>query len=82
MEDTYNFGGHQINKTMKTCTWSGEKCDDRNFTRNLTSMGLCHTFNSGNDGRDILRVKNAGSKFGLNLVLDVQQLTGAYKFFS
>ena len=25
------------------------------------------------EGRDILRVKNAGSKFGLNLVLDVQQ---------
>ena len=27
----------------------------------------------GNDGREILKVKNAGSKFGLNLVLDVQQ---------
>jgi len=27
----------------------------------------------GMEGRDILRVKNAGSKFGLNLVLDVQQ---------
>ena len=25
------------------------------------------------EGRDILRVKSAGSKFGLNLVLDVQQ---------
>ena len=25
------------------------------------------------EGRGILRVKNAGSKFGLNLVLDVQQ---------
>ena len=25
------------------------------------------------EGREILRVRNAGSKFGLNLVLDVQQ---------
>ena len=47
MEDVYEEGGHQIKKMMKTCSWSGEKCDARNFTRILTPMGLCHTFNSG-----------------------------------
>ncbi|KAL9964419.1 hypothetical protein ACROYT_G028060 [Oculina patagonica] len=73
MDYIYNHGGHQIKEMLKTCSWSGEKCDDGNFTRILTPMGLCHTFNSGEEGREILRVKNAGSKFGLNLVLDVQQ---------
>ncbi|XP_020604891.1 acid-sensing ion channel 1-like [Orbicella faveolata] len=73
MKDVYEKGGHQIKEMMKTCSWSGEECDARNFTRILTPMGLCHTFNSGKEGRDILRVRNAGSKFGLNLVLDVQQ---------
>lgn len=47
MEDMYEIGGHQIKKMMKTCLWSGEICDDRNFTKILTPMGLCHTFNSG-----------------------------------
>ena len=47
MEDMYEIGGHQTKKMMKTCLWSGEICDDRNFTKILTPMGLCHTFNSG-----------------------------------
>ena len=47
MEDVYSVGGHQIKEMMIRCLWSGEKCDDRNFTQDLTSMGLCHTFNSG-----------------------------------
>ncbi|KAL9964420.1 hypothetical protein ACROYT_G028061 [Oculina patagonica] len=73
MEDILKIGGHQIEKMMKTCLWRGKKCDERNFTKILTPMGLCHTFNSDEEGREILRVRNAGSKFGLNLVLDVQQ---------
>lgn len=47
MEDTYSVGGHQIKEMMIKCSWSGEKCNDGNFTKDLTSMGLCHTFNSG-----------------------------------
>lgn len=40
--------GHQINDTMHSCLWNGKQtCDYRNFTPVLTSMGLCHTFNSG-----------------------------------
>ena len=40
--------GHQINDTMHSCRWNGKQtCDYRNFTPVLTSMGLCHTFNSG-----------------------------------
>ncbi len=47
MEDILKIGGHQIEKMMKTCLWRGKKCDERNFTKILTPMGLCHTFNSG-----------------------------------
>ena len=43
----YLSAGHQINDTLQTCVWSGTFCDYRNFTPVLTSMGLCHTFNSG-----------------------------------
>lgn len=41
------LAGHQINDTLQGCVWSGTFCDYRNFTPVLTSMGLCHTFNSG-----------------------------------
>jgi len=47
MRDVYEIGGHQIKDMMKTCSWGGEKCDAGNFTKILTPMGLCHTFNSG-----------------------------------
>lgn len=47
MEEVYARGGHQFYQMMKKCSWSGEKCNHRNFARSLTSMGLCHTFNSG-----------------------------------
>lgn len=47
MKDVYEKGGHQIKEMMKTCSWSGEEYEARNFTRILTPMGLCHTFNSG-----------------------------------
>lgn len=43
----YLSAGHQINDTLQACVWSGTFCDYRNFTPVLTSMGLCHTFNSG-----------------------------------
>ncbi|KAL9964428.1 hypothetical protein ACROYT_G028070 [Oculina patagonica] len=65
--------GHQIKDTLGDCTWNGEHCSYRNFTAVLTSMGLCHTFNSGKDGQPILKVQQAGTDSGLHLILDVQQ---------
>jgi len=47
--ELYLTAGHQIDDTLVSCFWNGgEMCDHRNFTAVLTSMGLCHTFNSGN----------------------------------
>ena len=44
----YIDAGHQSNDTVEHCIWDGKPtCDHRNFTSVLTSMGLCHTFNSG-----------------------------------
>ena len=47
LTEFYLSAGHQINDTLQGCVWSGTLCDYRNFTPVLTSMGLCHTFNSG-----------------------------------
>lgn len=70
--------GHQINDTMHSCLWNGKQtCDYRNFTPVLTSMGLCHTFNSGKDGQNVLKVNEAGADSGLSLILNVQQ----YEYF-
>ena len=44
----YIDAGHQSSDTVGHCIWDGKPtCDHRNFTSVLTSMGLCHTFNSG-----------------------------------
>ena len=48
MTEFYFTAGHQIEDTLVSCLWLvGEKCDHKNFTAVLTSMGLCHTFTSG-----------------------------------
>ena len=43
----YHIAGHQIDEMILECYWKGEECSYLNFTHVLTSMGLCHTFNSG-----------------------------------
>ncbi|CAH3149477.1 unnamed protein product [Pocillopora meandrina] len=74
----YSMMGHQIKDTMHSCRWNGKHtCDYRNFTPVLTSMGLCHTFNSGKDGQGVLKVNEAGADSGLSLILNVQQ----YEYF-
>lgn len=47
MSLAYHLAGHQIKDMLKGCSWSGESCSYQNFTSVLSSMGLCHTFNSG-----------------------------------
>lgn len=45
MSTIYFDAGHGIN--LVECAWSEHECYSQNFTTILTSMGLCHTFNSG-----------------------------------
>ncbi|XP_022785106.1 acid-sensing ion channel 4-like [Stylophora pistillata] len=70
--------GHQINDTLAYCVWNSKQtCDYRNFTPVMSSMGLCHTFNSGKNGQSVLKVNEAGADFGLYMMLNVQQ----YEYF-
>ena len=48
MSEFYFAMGHQIKHTLDSCSWNRiDYCSYKNFTAVLTSMGLCHTFNSG-----------------------------------
>ncbi len=48
ISDVYHIAGHQMSDMILDCFWKGDECSHQNFTPVLTSMGLCHTFNSGN----------------------------------
>lgn len=45
--EIYLKAGHGIQDMLFDCSWKGERCGHQNFTPILTTMGLCHTFNSG-----------------------------------
>ena len=47
MFDVYADGGHQMKEMLINCSWIGKPCTHHDFRPVLTSMGLCHTFNSG-----------------------------------
>lgn len=54
MKEFIHKAGHQMKYNNVTqggmlyrCTWKGKECSYKNFTRKLTDMGLCYTFNSG-----------------------------------
>ena len=47
MSEFYFDMGHQMKHSLADCSWNGVRCSENNFTAVLTSMGLCHTFNSG-----------------------------------
>ena len=47
MSEFYFDMGHQMKHSLADCSWNGVRCSENNFTTVLTSMGLCHTFNSG-----------------------------------
>ena len=65
MSLVYHLGGHQMQDMLKGCSWSGEKCSYKNFTPVLTSMGLCHTFNSGKCSKKMCHFLSSGNCFSL-----------------
>ena len=66
---------HTLNGTVIYCSWCGVKipCMEY-FSRTLTEVGVCYTFNSekvqSKKGR--LRVYSAGSDCGLHLRINIQ----------
>lgn len=51
IEQLYHKFGHQMNAAgmLGKCIWKGRTCNEANFSSTTQSMGLCHTFNSGNE---------------------------------
>ncbi|XP_067128430.1 amiloride-sensitive sodium channel subunit beta-2-like isoform X2 [Centruroides vittatus] len=65
--------GHQIQKFVHQCRFMGQPCDHLNFTTFHTFLyGNCFTFNSGQNGKDILRATTDGSMSGLHLELNLE----------
>ncbi|XP_013397928.1 acid-sensing ion channel 1 [Lingula anatina] len=53
-----------------SCEWNAQPCSVDNFTRILTEMGVCYTFNHGDTN---LKTELLGSTFGLKLILNAEQ---------
>jgi acid-sensing ion channel 2 len=49
------------------------KCSADNFTEIITDYGLCYSFNLVKDPGARLNVSGTGSKYGLELVLNIEQ---------
>lgn len=60
--------------TYTSCFFDGKLCSASNFT-NLSSsnFGQCYTFNSGENGSQLLRARMAGKNNGLKLRLNIQR---------
>ena len=65
-------GRHLADEFIVLCRYGGRQCTDDQFSSVITDLGVCYTFNSGEDGR-ILRATGTGVRHGLQLWLDIQQ---------
>ncbi|XP_013379739.1 acid-sensing ion channel 1B [Lingula anatina] len=64
--------GHQLDKNFDlpwACDWKYTECSSANFTRRITDMGLCYTFNDGGN----LHATFPGEDYGLRLILYTEQ---------
>jgi hypothetical protein len=53
--------------------YAGKECNHTDFSEVLTRLGYCYTFNSGNSGRPLLKSQGIGIRYGLSLVLNIEQ---------
>ena len=64
---------HKLEDMLVECKWkSSQNCSVRNFTRRFTDQGVCFTFNDPAEVSQRLKVRNAGSKEGLFMRLNVE----------
>ena len=65
---------HNIRDMLIDCKWSyTEYCDYHNFSLTVTDWGVCYTFNNPPNKGDVLRANRAGSRYGLSMLLNVEQ---------
>ncbi|XP_072040593.1 acid-sensing ion channel 2-like [Amphiura filiformis] len=67
-------GAYTTKEMLKECIWNGvEECGHENFTRVITDLGVCYTFNNPTKVDDALVVNEPGIDNGLTLTLDIKQ---------
>ena len=58
------------------CAYERVNCNETQgavFVPTPTRLGLCYTFNSGENGTRILKVNGSGSRHGLTVILNIEQ---------
>ena len=74
MTNVMEQSAHEIRDMLLGCNWrSAEDCDYHNFSLTVTDLGVCYTFNNPPNKGDVLRVNQAGSRYGLYMMLNVEQ---------
>ncbi|XP_053322057.1 acid-sensing ion channel 3 [Spea bombifrons] len=73
MRDFYDRAGHSMEEMILECRYRNRECGAENFTVVYTRYGKCYTFNSGQDGQELLYTLKGGTGNGLELMLDIQQ---------
>ncbi|XP_064628200.1 uncharacterized protein LOC135487906 [Lineus longissimus] len=67
--------GHQVEDMIMRCHFSSEKCSAKDFQAVMTDHGLCYKFkglNRTGEGYELPYALEAGSREGLNLLLNVE----------
>ncbi|ELU15723.1 hypothetical protein CAPTEDRAFT_201141 [Capitella teleta] len=76
LSDSESFlrkSAHQLEDFVDKCTWKSKRCNlATDFEITATDLGICYTFNSGNDG-EVKSVMDSGSSVALSLILNVEQ---------
>ena len=65
---------HQAKDLIVRCIYAGEDCNHTDFSEVLTRFGYCYMFNSGRiANRPLLKSQGIGIRYGLSLVLNIEQ---------
>ncbi|XP_031561745.1 acid-sensing ion channel 3-like, partial [Actinia tenebrosa] len=73
IEKVVQESGHHIHEMVNQCQFTDQVCSLKNFTPAATMSffhGNCYTFNAGDNGSSILRVRASGKMQSLTLRLD------------
>lgn len=65
-------GRHLAEDFIVSCQYAGRQCTDDQIHPEITELGVCYTFNSGQNGQ-ILETNGTGVRHGLQLLLNIQQ---------
>ena len=65
-------GALSLKEMLVECLWNGvEKCDDSDFDKVITDLGVCYTFNNPSNRAGVRVVNRPGTNSGLALTLNI-----------